>query len=122
VDEFMAYADALASSIPLKEIANTNGVTVKHVKQRLRLAKLSPAILDALRSNTLTVEAAEAFTLTDDLERQEQVFKMLPEWQYDRPDCIRQLIINEKITNSHCLALFVSHKDYKRAGGQITTS
>ena len=68
VEEFRAFAK-LAKTMPNKEIAARFGITAKRVEQRLRLAALHPDVLDALDKGTITMEAAQAFTLEPDTEK-----------------------------------------------------
>lgn len=122
VDQYTAYADAQKAGMDIKEIANGNGVTVKHVKQRLLLASLSPELLDALRANKISVEVAEVFTLLPDHERQNNLFKSLSTWQRDSAWSVKQLLLDEKITESHSLAKLVGKQAYKKAGGHLVAS
>lgn len=122
VDEFLTYKAAVDAGNDIKEVAITNGVTLKYVKQRLKLAALSPFLLDMLRKNQLSLESAQVFTLVDDHERQDNVFKSLPDWDRDRPSCIKRILLAEKVSSEHPLAKFVGKIAYKKAGGSIVSS
>lgn len=121
VDEFLTYQKAIKDGHKVKEIANTMGVSIKHVNQRLTLAKLSPVIIDALRVNKITVAVAEAFTLCD-TERQEMIFAGLNSWECERPDIVKKRIIDDKMNAADSLVHFVGLNTYKKAGGQVTQS
>lgn len=119
VDEFLTYQKAVSEGKTIKAIANTMGVTVKHVNQRLTLAKLSPVIIDALRHNSITVKAAEAFTLCN-TERQEMIFSGLNNYELTRPDTIKARILETKISTYDPIAIYVGAAAYKKAGGHVT--
>lgn len=121
VDEFLTYQKAVSEGKTIKAIANTMGVTVKHVNQRLTLAKLSPVIIDALRHNSITVKAAEAFTLCN-TERQEMIFSGLNNYELTRPDTIKARILETKISTYDPIAIYVGAAAYKKAGGHVTQS
>lgn len=121
VDEFLTYQKAVSDGKAIKVIANTMGVTVKHVNQRLTLAKLSPVIIDALRQNTITVKAAEVFTLCN-IERQEMIFSGLSYHELSRHDLIKSRILNEKISSYDSTVIYLGLPAYKKAGGQVTQS
>ena len=52
-------------------------VSVNVVKQRLRLASVSPKLLDVYAEDGITLDQLMAFTVNGDHERQEQVFERL---------------------------------------------
>ena len=122
VDEFKTYAQAIAAGIPIKTVANTNGVTLKYVKQRLLLAKVSPLILDAFIAGDLDLEAVEAYTICPETNKQELVFKQYKgSWQANQASAIKKALTEDKIKGRDSLAKFVDEKEYKKAGGNIST-
>lgn len=121
VDEFLTYQKAVSDGKKVKEIANIMGVDVKHVNQRLTLAKLSPVIINALRENIITVKAAEAFTLCN-TERQELIYSGLSFHELSNHSLIKRRILEDKVNNHDPIAKFVGESAYKKAGGQITKS
>lgn len=121
VDEFLTYQSAIDEGNTIKTIANANGVTQKYVKQRMKLAGLSPVILNALRADEIDLDAAEAYTLADDHEEQEGVFNALSHFDKSNEYAIRNAIKNESVTQSDSVAKFVGRDAYKKAGGTITT-
>jgi len=89
------------------------------VRRRVKLAKVSPRIMEAFRAGDVTLQHMEAFALSDDHKAQEATFDGLPE--YNRtPEAIRARLANEKIAASHRLAQFVGVEAYSQAGGTIT--
>jgi len=57
------------------EIANRFGVTLNFVDRRMKLARVSPVIIEAFRANKLTLECVQAFSITDDHGRQNEVWE-----------------------------------------------
>ena len=65
----------------VEEIANRFGVTAHTVRQRLRLGRVSPAIMAAYHEARLTLDHVMAFTVTEDYGAQDHAFADLPGWQ-----------------------------------------
>ncbi|MEO0922998.1 MAG: ParB/RepB/Spo0J family partition protein, partial [Pseudomonadota bacterium] len=85
-DEVRAYHAMNEAGMKVADIAIANAKTVRHVKGRLRLAALSPVILDALERGEITLDAAAAFTITDNHDKQEETFNAInshPWWRND---------------------------------------
>ncbi|MDB5724977.1 MAG: ParB-like nuclease [Novosphingobium sp.] len=83
-DEVKAFADVVAEyelkgildpTERIKKCAGRFGVSENHIQQRLRLADLSPVVLDALRTAVIGLDAAKAYAMYNDHELQERVFK-----------------------------------------------
>jgi ParB family chromosome partitioning protein len=49
------------------------------VRRRVKLAKVSPRIMEAFRAGEVTLQHMEAFALSDDHKAQEATFEGLPE-------------------------------------------
>src|SRR3546814_19909229 len=62
------------------------------------------------------MEAAHAWTLTDDHDRQLEALKRFGNSAHQ----IRRMLTEEKIGTNHALFLFVGHDAYAAAGGPIT--
>ena len=94
-DQFEAFARLHEGGTGIEDIAARFGVSAHTVRQRLRLAVVSPALIQAYRDEVLTLDHLTAFAVTEDSEAQERVFGQLQEWQRT-PDTIRRLArINE---------------------------
>src|SRR4029077_3800386 len=65
-DEFVAMAALIDAGNTIDEVAKRFGTSERHVKQRLRLGKLAPELLDAYRAGQISLELATAFTLGAD--------------------------------------------------------
>ena len=117
-DQFEAFRELIdAGSVPA-DIAARFGITEAVVKQRMRLARVSPAILSAYREGGLTLEQVQAFAVSDDHAAQERVFEDLPDWN-DDADSIRSALTEGEITASDKRVRFVTLEAYEAAGGAL---
>ena len=120
VDEFQAWS-ALhdnGKGPSIEKIAQRFGATAHMVRQRLRLAAVSPVLLDQFKAGKLTLEQIMAFAVTDDHAAQEQVFETLPGYYRDASH-IRQQLTRADVLATDRRALFVSVAAYEAAGGGI---
>jgi len=65
-DEFVAMAALIDGGWTINEVAKRFGTSERHVKQRLRLGKLPPELLDAYRTGNISLDIVTAFTLGAD--------------------------------------------------------
>lgn len=77
VDEAEAFAALVAAKTKKKTIAALYGVTPRYIDQRLKLASVAPELLEQARAGRLTMEVLQAFTITDDHEKQRQVYAVV---------------------------------------------
>ena len=66
MDEVDAYGQLVDEGASPEAVARRFGVTLRHVQQRLALAKLSPKIKAAWKRGDVTLDAARAFCLVDE--------------------------------------------------------
>lgn len=100
-----------------EEIAARFGVTAHVVKQRLRLGAVSPKLMQVYREGGLSLDQLMAFAITEDHDRQEQVFDHL---SYNRePWIIRRDLTKMNVEASDRRARFVGADAYGEAGGTI---
>lgn len=77
-DEFEAFAVLhTEKGMAADDIAARFGVTPAVVRQRLKLAAVSPALMAVYREGGMSLEQVMAFTLTDDDARQQDVWQGL---------------------------------------------
>lgn len=100
-----------------EEIGARFGVSAHVVKQRLRLGAVSPKLLNIYRQDGITMDQLMAFALTDDHDRQEQVFDNLS-WNKE-PWVIRRDLTAGKVPATDRRARFVGPDAYEEAGGTI---
>jgi ParB family chromosome partitioning protein len=101
-----------------EEIAARFGVTPAVVRQRLKLASVSPRLIQTYRDGGMSLEQVMAFTLTDDPARQEALWESLPQWDRD-PHAIRRHLTRDRVRASDSRAVFVGAEAYQEAGGVI---
>ncbi len=77
LDQFRAFATLREKGQSEEEIAAAFFVAVAVVRQRLRLATVSPALLEVYAEDGLTLDQLMAFTVSTDHARQEQVYDRL---------------------------------------------
>ncbi|RKF22602.1 ParB/RepB/Spo0J family partition protein [Altericroceibacterium spongiae] len=100
-----------------QEIGARFGVSAHVVKQRLRLGAVSPKLLQVYREDGLTLDQLMAFAITEDHDRQEQVFESL---HHNRePWIIRRDLTAANVPGHDRRAIFVGEAAYEEAGGAI---
>jgi ParB family transcriptional regulator, chromosome partitioning protein len=101
-----------------EEIAARFGISQMTVRRRLKLANVSPQILNLFRKGEASLEQLQALALSDDHAIQEAAFNGVSEWQR-HPQALRQQLAAEAVPASHKLARFVTAKAYQAANGHI---
>ena len=84
-DEFVAMASLIDAGEAIEAIAVRFGVSERHVRQRLRLGKLAPELLDAYRAGEIGLEVVTAFTLGADHAAQLAVWRQVKANSYIQP-------------------------------------
>jgi len=123
VDQFYAFMAMKEKGMSEAEIAAAYFVSELVVKQRIRLAQVSPTILDEYRDDKLTLDQVIAFTLNKDHERQMQVLDYIRQAPYSylqSPTKIREMLTDRQVKITDARAVFVGEEAYKEAGGTIT--
>lgn len=117
-DQFEAFQELrVAKGMSVEDIAARFGVTPAVVKQRLKLAAISPVLMQAYRDEQLNLDQLTAFAISDDHARQQEVWDMLG-GDADREDILGALN-NDHIAADDDRALFVGLEAYQAAGGAI---
>ena len=115
-DAFKALADQKMSD---EDIAARFGVTVEVVRQRLKLARVSPKLIALYRKGEMPLDCLMAFAISDDHKQQEKIWKDLPEWSKGDADSIRDTLTEAHIDADSKLARFVTVEAYQAAGGAV---
>ena len=117
-DQFEAFKKlADERGFGAEEIAARFGVTAHVVRQRLRLAAVSPKLMQVYRDGELTLEQLTAFAITEDHVRQEGVYERL---SYNRDaSTIRRLLTETNVAARDRRVRFVGIEAYTEAGGTI---
>lgn len=117
-DEFEAFQRmASERGYGAGEIGARFGVSAAVVKQRLRLASVSPRLMQAYRDEALTLDQLMAFAVTEDHLRQEAVFETLQPWE--QAGHIRRRLMEDRVRASDRRAVFVGVEAYEAAGGVV---
>jgi ParB family chromosome partitioning protein len=116
-DQFEAFEKLHDDGLGLEEIAARFGITPAVVKQRLKLAAVSPVLMSRYREGELTLDQLMAFAITDDHGRQHEVWAQLS-WNKS-PEMIRKLLTQSHVSPSDRRVHFVGAEAYEAAGGTI---
>jgi ParB family chromosome partitioning protein len=119
LDQFRAFLALREKGMSEEEIAAAFFVSVHVVKQRLKLASVSPKLLDIYAEDGMTLDQLMAFTVTPDHQRQEQVWEALQQSYTKEPYYIRRLLTEGAVRASDKRAQFVTIEAYHPAGGTI---
>lgn len=119
LDQFRAFQDMRTRGMSEEQIAAAFFIPVQAVKQRLRLASVSPALLGIYQEDGMTLDQLMAFTVSEDHARQEQVWATLKESWSKEPHQIRRMLTEKTVAASDKRALFVGIEAYEVAGGTV---
>ena len=121
VDQFRAFRTLIDKGLTEDDIAARFFVTPQIVRQRLRLAAVSPRLLELYVAEEMTLEHVMAFTLTTDHARQEQVWEALKNNYSPQPYQIRRMLTETAVHAANDRrAAFVGVEAYEAAGGELT--
>lgn len=119
LDQFRAFLALREKGQPEEEIAAAFFVAVNVVKQRLKLASVSPRLLETYAEDGMTLDQLMAFTVCGDHQRQEQVFERL-QLSYDKqPYVIRRMLTEGAVRAADKRAQFIGADAYVEAGGTV---
>jgi ParB family chromosome partitioning protein len=117
-DQFVAFKALADDGKGPEEIAARFGCSPATVRQRLRLANVSPALLDLYRAEAMSLDQLMAFTVSDDHGAQEKTWAELAGWNR-HPDTIRRILTRAHVEASDRRVRFVGIETYTAAGGQV---
>jgi ParB family chromosome partitioning protein len=117
LDQFRAFQTLRAQGLGEEEIAARFFVSTHVVRQRLKLASVSPKLLELYAEDEMTLEQLMAFTVTDDHARQERVWAALS--HNKSPYLIRQDLTEGAVHTSDKRAQFIGVTAYEAAGGVV---
>ena len=119
LDQFRAFQRLRDAGLSEEEIAARFFVAPIVVKQRLKLAAVSPKLLDLYAEDAMTLEQLMAFTVTNDHARQEQVWGALARSPIREAYYIRRQLTEGAVRASEKRARFVGVDAYEAAGGLV---
>ena len=119
LDQFRAFLALREKGKSEEEIAAAFFVSVAVVRQRLRLAAVSPRLLDGYAEDGMTLDQLMGFTVNPDHARQEQVWEALQRSYTKEPHQIRRMLTEGAVRASDKRAQFVGVETYQDTGGVI---
>jgi ParB family chromosome partitioning protein len=115
-DQFTAFHGLVEQGKGIEEVAARFGVSPAVVRQRLKLASVSPRLIDLYRDDDMTLDQLMAFTVSDDPKAQEAAWFEQPDWNR-RPSNIRASLTAAQVEADDKRVRFVGLDSYLAAGG-----
>lgn len=117
-DQFEAFNRlAVEKNYGAEEIGARFGVSAHVVRQRLRLASVAPDLIEAYRSGDLTMDQLMGFAVSEDHDRQRQVFAQIS--QNTPGYAVRRAMTEAKVPVDDRRARFIGLEAYEAAGGTV---
>ena len=116
-DQFEAFRDLIDKGAGIADIAARFGVAETTVTKRLKLGRVSPAILDAYRAGQLGLEQVQAFAVSDDTQAQDRVFASIGVGHRANRIAIRRALTEGEIPSTDPRLRFIGLDAYEAAGG-----
>src|SRR5262252_1814851 len=120
LDQFRAFQTLYEKGLSEEDIAARFFVSAAVVKQRLKLAAVSPKLLDIYAGDGITLEQLMALAVANDHARQEQVWDQLSYGCNTEPYYIRRHLTESAVRATDKRAMFVGVDAYEAAGGVVT--
>lgn len=119
LDQFRAFKTLSDQGIDTAEIAARFFVTPLYVKQRLKLAVVSPKLLELYEQGDINLDQLEAFAISDDHVRQEQVWHAISKSYNKEGYYIHRLLTETAVRATDRRAVYVGIEAYETAGGVV---
>src|ERR1700732_4175670 len=119
LDQFRAFKTLSDAGLSEEDIAARHFVSSAIVKQRLRLASVSPKLHEVYAEDGMTLEQLMAFFVTAGQERQEQVWDIVSRSQLDEPYQIRRMLTENTVRAADRRARYIGLDAYEQAGGTV---
>ena len=117
-DQCAAFADLIGKGSTAEEVAARFGVTPAVVRQRLKLAGVSPKLRSLYRKGEITLDQMTALAISDDHAAQEAAWADLPDWNRN-PAALKRALTGGTVAADDRLARFVTVEAYIDAGGSV---
>ena len=115
-DQFTAFHALAKQGMGIEDIAARFGVSSVVVRQRLKLAAVSPLLIGVYREGDMTLDQLMAFTVSDDHAAQEAAWYDQPDYNR-RPHSIRAILTEAQVEADDRRVMFVGLDAYLAAGG-----
>ncbi|NEI74687.1 DNA-binding protein [Rhizobium lusitanum] len=119
LDEFRAIMTLREQGLDEEDIAARFHMSVATVKQRLRLASVSPRLLELYANDEMKLGQVMAFSITNDHVRQEQVWDMISRSHNQDAYYIRRMLTETAVRASDRRTVYVGIEVYEAAGGVV---
>ncbi|MDE0878515.1 MAG: ParB/RepB/Spo0J family partition protein [Sphingomonas bacterium] len=119
LDQFRAMQQLVQGGTDIETVAATFMVTPAVVKQRLKLASVSPKLHEVYAEDGMSLEQLMAFSVSEDHARQEQVWDLLQTSYNKQPYFIRSRLTEDAVRASDKRVSFVGLDAYVAAGGHV---
>ncbi len=119
-DEIEAFAQLAEAGHGPEAIAGRFGVNGTHVARRLKLARVSPRLIEALKKDEIDLDQLGALAFSDDHALQEKAYFDCPEWQRT-PEQLKARVTQAHVAETDKLARFVTVDAYVEAGGAVAS-
>lgn len=119
LDQFRAFQELRAKGLSEDDIAARFFVTPAVVKQRLRLAAVSPKLLAVYGDDGMSLEQLMAFSVTIDHARQERVWDALSRSHTRDSWTIRRQLTQNTVPSGDRRTLFIGLEAYEAADGYV---
>jgi ParB family chromosome partitioning protein len=119
LDEFRAIMTLREQGLDDEDIAARFHMSVATVRQRLRLASVSPRLLEIYASDQMKHGQVMAFSITNDHVRQEQVWDTISRSNNQDAYYIRRMLTEAAVRAIDRRAVYVGVEAYETAGGVV---
>jgi ParB family chromosome partitioning protein len=119
-DEIRAYGRMADTGATADVIASAFGVTVVHVKGRLKLAILPEAALDALKAKNISLSSAQKLTTANEEKLVLEAIQLIEDGQIDNTRQLDNFLHPKAAMSTDRRATFVGVDAYEAGGGKIT--
>jgi ParB family chromosome partitioning protein len=121
IDQFAAFAALIDDGKTVEDVAARFGITPGIVTRRMKLARVSPVIIEAFRDDKITLDAVMGFSVSDDHAEQDRVYADIANrgGQFTRNYVVRMLT-HQKVGTDDARFLYIGEVVYLAAGGTIS--
>ncbi len=119
LDQYRAFQAMRDKGMTEEAIAAAFLIDVNIVKQRLRLASVSPVLLEVFAEDGMELKQLMAFTVSEDHARQEQVWETIRNSWQKEPWQIKRMLTETTVRAYDKRAVFVGIDAYEAAGGIV---
>ncbi len=119
LDQYRAFQAMRDKGMSEEAISTAFLINVNIVKQRLKLASVSPVLLEVFAEDGMELKQLMAFTVSEDHARQEQVWEVIRNSWQKEPWQIKRMLTETTVRASDKRAVFVGIDAYEAAGGIV---